>query len=172
MQADGSRQLQASETCMYYLDLKLRHSVLSSRLEVKFISENSKWRSCILQDNGQKSKALKFLCSSSLGEKLNDRRMLDISARKIIDDFSQFSRFYEVLLESKATRDRGRSLRFLLSALHFLDTCHQDGRRESPRQSVVLWKSWQKQRKESEMFYNYYGCPIRSTHLFTHLHLH
>ena len=31
---------------------------------------------------------LKFLCSSSPEEKLNDRRMLDISAKKIIDDGS------------------------------------------------------------------------------------
>ena len=32
------------------------------------------------------STTLKFLCSSSPEEKLNDRRMLDISAKKIIDD--------------------------------------------------------------------------------------
>ena len=70
--------------------LDILEPLCKSRTNTEFISK--KMLDCILQDNGQKNSkvrfysTLKFLCSSSPEEKLNDRRMLDISAKKIIDD--------------------------------------------------------------------------------------
>ena len=57
------------------------------------------------------------------------------------DDFSQL--FCRALGVSTTRELTAVEVEKAASA-HFLDTCHRDGRRESPRYSVVLWKSWQK----------------------------